>query len=267
MALTSILAMKSTVASAPTSAEKVLEALLLFQPGLPVRVTDASTHLGISRSSAHRLLVALESRGFVHQDLATHAYLIGKALRLFSASLSRYAFFETAAASDLHQLTCLLRESVHIAVLDDCNATFVASAESSEQLHVSARSGSSFPAHATACGKVLLSELDIAELRRRYHSPDNFAGGRPRAIKSWSQLISELDHVRGSGFATNFEESEHNVGELAVPIRDQSGSCHGALSLTAPTIRFKRYKIETYVRELQRVAGDIGTKLHKLAAV
>ena len=243
------------------SADKVLQTLLLFRPGLPVRVTDASIRLGVSRSSAHRLLTALESRGFVRQDAATKTYYIGEELFGFAGALTRDAALETIAFQPLHRLAERLRETVHVAVLSGTKATFVGSVEGLEVFHVSARTGSSFPAHTTACGKVLLAELTLGELRGRYTSEAMLEGGRPRAIRSWSALLNELELVRRNRFATNFEESERNVHELAVPVRDASGRARAGLSLTAPSLRFKRYKIPAYVSELAETAQRISERL------
>jgi DNA-binding IclR family transcriptional regulator len=238
------------------SADKILQVLLIFDNGLPVRVTDASRELGVSRSSAHRLLATLESRGFVRQDAATRAYLPGEALVRLSRSLGRDTSLERAAQDEIEKLAGRLRESVHVAVLDGAKVGFVVWADGLEEPRTGSRIGTSFPAHTTASGKVLLSELPIRSLRALY-AIEAFEPKADCGISSWSSLLTVLDDVRLRGYASNLQESERGINAVAVPIKDNAGAVYGALTVIGPAFRFKRHKFAAYAVEMTATAHRI----------
>jgi IclR family transcriptional regulator, acetate operon repressor len=59
------------------SVDNALQILTLVGEKKSVRVMEAASHLGVSRSTAHRLLDALDRRAFVMKD-AAHVYRIGR---------------------------------------------------------------------------------------------------------------------------------------------------------------------------------------------
>src|SRR5215218_8429335 len=62
------------------SVDNALRLVLLFGESSAVRVADAAAHLGVARSTAHRLIRMLAFHGFVRQDPSSRAYVAGRAL-------------------------------------------------------------------------------------------------------------------------------------------------------------------------------------------
>lgn len=54
--------------------------LLLFKEQRSVRLSDASSYLGVAHSTAHRLFAMLAYHDFVRQEPRTRAYVAGPAL-------------------------------------------------------------------------------------------------------------------------------------------------------------------------------------------
>jgi DNA-binding IclR family transcriptional regulator len=242
-----------------SSVDNVLQLLLAFRAGRPIRVTDASVNLRVSRSTAHRLLITLEQRGFVRQDPMTRAYLVGDALVDLGRTVTRDPQLESVALPEMERLARRLGETIHLGILEGTNTRYLACVESPETLRTGSHVGTSFPAHRTACGKALLAELEIGELRARY-AREKLVPAR-RGAQSWSDLLRDLETVRKTGYATNFEESEKGVNAIAVVIRRQDETPFGALTLTGPSLRLKRYKMKAYARELQEGANRIRSAL------
>lgn len=245
------------------SVDNVLKLLLLFRAGHPIRVAEASDALGVARSTAHRLLTTLEYRGFVRQEPQTRAYLVGDALVDLGRSVIREVELERVAIPELTGLVEKLRETAHVAVLRGANTNFIASVESPETLRTASHVGTTFPAHATASGKVLLAALSDDELRKLY-AVERIERLRRNTVNSWSELRSALAEVRKHGYATNYEESESGVNAIAVAIRDAAGKVHGALTVTGPSSRFRRDKMALSVRECMRSAERIASLLHNV---
>ena len=55
------------------SVDNALRLLLLFAEQPRIRLTDASSYLGVASSTAHRLLAMLQYRGFVRQEMPSRA--------------------------------------------------------------------------------------------------------------------------------------------------------------------------------------------------
>jgi DNA-binding IclR family transcriptional regulator len=236
---------------------------MIFELGRPVRVTDASNVLSVSPSTAHRLLTTLESRGFVHQDPVTRAYLLGDAFVRLSRSLGRDAHLESAAETEIGDLAVRLRETVHVGLLRGAKASIIASAVGVEVPHIISRVGTSYPAHLAASGKVLLADLDLAALRSVFIN-ETFATNRSYAITSWSSLVSALDDVRRKGYATSFQEVERGVNAVAVPIKGHSGFLYGSLTVSGPSYRLKRHKMWAYAKEMRGAAERVAKKMDAL---
>src|SRR6266403_928308 len=63
-----------------SSVDNALHVLQLFKSRRVLRVADVADDLGVARSTAHRLLVALVQRGFAAQERVTRAYIPGPEL-------------------------------------------------------------------------------------------------------------------------------------------------------------------------------------------
>jgi DNA-binding IclR family transcriptional regulator len=249
-----------------SSADNVLRLLLLFRRGRPIRVLDAAAELGVAPSTAHRLLATLQKRGFVQQDRRTRAYLIGDILLDIIRSTPQSWELEALATPILREVVSRLRETCHIAVLQGPTVAYVAGIESTETLRTGLHIGMTFPANATAAGKILLAYLPPNELRTLY-SHEELVRLRKSTIGSWSALWSEVQLARRRGFATNIEESEVGVHAVSVPIGADSLRPYAAIVLTAPSSRLGRRKMSEVARELKVLANIVHARLQAAGIV
>jgi IclR family acetate operon transcriptional repressor len=242
------------------SVDNVLRLLEFFRGGRPVRVTEVAAKLGVARSTAHRLLTTLEARSFVRQDPVTRAYLVGDALVALGRSVAVRAEVADVALPELQALVQRVGETAHVAVLRGTDAHFILCVESSQTLRTGSHVGSSFAAHATACGKAMLSALNDEELRKRY-AEERLAPLRRKTVQTWSELRTALAEVRRRGYGTNFEENESGVNAIGVAIAGRDGRLYGAISVTGPSTRFRRERMAAYARECRRAADRIAAHL------
>ncbi|MCR4419269.1 MAG: helix-turn-helix domain-containing protein [Clostridia bacterium] len=110
------------------NALQILEALA--RPEAELNAGELGALLGISRSSAFRLLATLELRGFVRQNPATGRYRLGlKLLHLGGAVLKSLRLNEEARPV-LRELAARSGETVHLGVLDTGELVFIEKIES-----------------------------------------------------------------------------------------------------------------------------------------
>jgi DNA-binding IclR family transcriptional regulator len=225
-------------------------ATLLRQEG-PMRVSEAAERLGVSPSTAHRLLAMLVYRDFAEQ-LPDRRYQAGDVLRPVAASAAPVALLRQAALPHLHDLVAQVEESVNLIVAAGTEARFVATAECSRVLRVGSRAGRTLPAHLTSGGRVILAALPPEEVTARYDGHGEV--DLPR-------LRRELALVRKRGFAINDQRTEAGLTAVAVAVRDGSGSPVAAVAVAMPSARFHRDLLPGWVGALHATAAAIGHAL------
>jgi IclR family acetate operon transcriptional repressor len=240
--------------SSPTSVDNALRVLLLFRSRQILRVADVAEDLGVARSTAHRLLVALVKRGFAGQDPVTRAYTPGSVLTDIGVSVLGMLGVRNAAQRPMRALADALHETVSLVVLEGANARLLDAIESTHAVRVGARNGQLHPAHCVSGGKVLLSRLPREQIDDLY--PDEeLVTMTPASIKTKSDLLVELERIRRNGYSTNTSESEQDVSAVAVII--ESGGSRAAISVAAPTTRVPARSVDRLARATLKVMGQL----------
>lgn len=214
------------------SVERALDVLLCFvgEPG-GLGVTQIAEKLGLYKSTVHRILSALEVKGFVRQDVSTGRYHLGlKVLELASAYLSS-GDVASLAYPEMLQLRDRTQETVSLYVRDGLDRVRVQRAEGPQPLRRVVGLGERLPLHLGASGKVLLAWAAPAE---RLWLLDHTlpSGADPVAFQ---QMLDEVVH---RGWATSLEEREPGVASVAAPVLDRAGRCVAALAISGPVSRF-----------------------------
>ena len=229
------------------SVDHALHLAIVLQQEGPLRVSDAAERLGVSPSTAHRLLAMLVYRGFAEQR-PDRRYEAGDVLRPSPAVRAPVALLRQAALPHMRKLVERMRESVNLLVLAGTDTRIIATAECTQVLRVGSRDGRILPAHLTSGGVALLAALPADEVTALYE--DHPEVDLPR-------LRRELSQVRRRGFAINDQRTEAGLTALAVPIRDPEESAIAAIALAMPTARFHRDRIAEWVSTLTTTATAI----------
>jgi len=219
------------------SVNNALRLLMLFRDQPRVRLSEASEHLGVAHSTAHRLLAMLAYHGFVRQERDSRAYVAGPALVEIGLAAVRQLDIRRHARPVLEHLAGALGETAHLAVLEGSNVRYLDAVESSRALRVASRTGSVLAASCTASGKALLAELPDAEVSALFADEAALPRLTARSIASRSGLLAELRQVREAGCAVNREESEEGVASVAVTVRGPRRVPVAALTVSAPVSR------------------------------
>lgn len=233
------------------SADNVLRLLLLLSERRHVRVTDAAEHLGVARSTAHRLLGALSYRGFAVQD-AHKAYRPGSAFERMALAGPSTPDLRALLHRHVEWLYGELHETCHLMVLEGNGVRFIDCVEATHVLRIGSRTGMLLPAHCTSGGKALLAELSTDQLTALYPRDllDSPAGPAMRRAALQRQLAT----VRRRGYATNFEESERGIVAVGTCIRDSAGRAVAGLAVAVPSVRCARTDIPVLAKVVHTAA-------------
>ncbi|QGK69597.1 helix-turn-helix domain-containing protein [Allosaccharopolyspora coralli] len=250
--------MKKRPSYALTSVDNALLLLLMLRDQGTVRVSEAAEELGIARSTAHRLLSMLVYRDFAIQD-DRRSYAPGPALA-GQAPEQPNQQLRTLLYPHMDALCERVQETVNLMLRVGTQTRFIATVESTQVLHVGDRRGTILPAHRSSGGKALLAELDRSQLEQLYRAEDS---DRALPDREWKTLLRELKSIRESGYALNQEKTEDGVSALGMCVHGGTGQALGALSIAAPSARFRTDLIPGMVREMRtavtRAEADVQT--------
>ena len=242
------------------SVDKALRLILLLTEQSEIRLTEATRHLDVASSTAHRLLAMLQYRGFIRQDPVSKIYHAGPAITSVAFAVLSRIDLEGTAKPVMHRLREQLRESVHVGALEGNAVRFVAAVEAPTAVRVASRLGLIMPAHCTSTGKAMLAQLSEAEIYRLYPDED-LERLTEHSIGTRTELVAELRRVRQRGYAINREESEDSVASVAVPIRTRAPGLRLGLNAAAPANRLKASQYPRVAALLVEAAKEIGDHL------
>jgi DNA-binding IclR family transcriptional regulator len=196
-----------------SSADNVVRVLLMLQHAETLRVTTVANDLGVSHSTAHRLLAVLVHRGLIEHDERRRTYQRGAGLAALAAAILRNDGLAQRAQPALDSLAEQLDETVHLTLLRASRVMFVAVAEGSRAVRAADRTGTTLPAHRTAAGKAILAWLSAEGLERWLRVVEPAVGDFDRR-----DLVSDLAAVRARGFAVNRGDTEPDLWAVAAPV-------------------------------------------------
>jgi DNA-binding IclR family transcriptional regulator len=221
-------------------------------------VTELAGHLGVHKSTAFRLVAALERRGLVEQVNGRGKYRLGTGvLRLAGASTARLDLVQESR-SVTKSLAQLTGETVNVAVLSDGAALYVDQVAGSSPIQPHNWVGQRIPLHATSNGKVLLSALERDEVFREV--PD-LAVYTPNTISAKDALVRELDDVRRRGYAMAVDELEIGLSAVAAPIRNSHGEVVASMSVSGPTFRMGAGHLLEMADAVMKAAREVSLRL------
>lgn len=246
--------MKTPQAYAVTSVDHALRLAVVLQVEGPLTVSAAAERLGVARSTAHRLLATLVYRDFAVQG-EDRVYRAGPVLELSGRSPSDAARLRAAALEPMRVLVDTLGETCNLSVRIGTTVRFVASVECEQALRVGSREGMVFPAHTVTGGLVMLAALSPERVDALY-APERFAD-RPAERPDLQRLHADLRAVRRTGVAVNLERSERGLAAVGRAVLDADGDCVAAVSVSMPTVRYRKERVPELVAALTTAAEAV----------
>jgi DNA-binding IclR family transcriptional regulator len=240
--------------------ENAMRLLELLRDRAWISVSEASEELGVSRSTAHRLLSTLLEYRVVQQDPNTRAYRGGPMLIELARSASNPEDIVAILHPFLERLQAAVQETTHLIVLEGRNCRFVDSVECQRPLRTTERIGVEYPAHVTSGGKALLAELDSAQLLELFPNA-RLQPLNDRSLRTREELFAELEQIREQGYATNFGQSEMGINAVAMAVRSMDGTAVAAIAVSAPEQRLPAGRVPELVEQLSNVTREARRRL------
>jgi IclR family pca regulon transcriptional regulator len=226
----------------------------------PLTASQISLHTGISRAAVRRCLHTLMTLGFSNTVDQQHFSLSPKVLSLGHAYLSSTPLVKVARPV-LERLSESLSESCSVAIMEEFDVLYIATAAISRIMSIDMRVGSRLPAYCTATGRVFLANMKREQLDA-YFSRTTLTRYTNRTVISEAKLREVLEGVKRSGYAIVDQELEVGLRSLAVPITDSYGSVVGDLNVLCYAQRNNiRDMQNTFLPHLRKAALEIAAML------
>jgi IclR family transcriptional regulator, acetate operon repressor len=200
-------------------------------------VRELGGRLGVSASTAHRLLSDLEELGMVART-PVGSYRLGlEFLRLAWTANSRFPFRE-AADDVLAGLAARSGESSFFGIYNEQRRQmmFAVSVESAHPLRYTVPQGVWLPLHAGASGLAILAFLPEKV------QAEIVSGGldalTERTVVDAEQLWQRLDRIRHDGYAISHGERINGAIAVAAPVTGPGDAVIGDVGITVPETRF-----------------------------
>jgi DNA-binding IclR family transcriptional regulator len=212
--------------------------------------TDIVTETGLTRSTAHRLIVGLEGHGFLIH-VGGLGYALGpRLLALAQAAASDLPLRELAHPA-LERLARSTGESAQLYVRDGDRRVCVDAVESDRELRTIVEVGASLPLDRGSAGKVFLAwgtERDSVRLQA--------------AAERGERLPQQVATTRRRGWAESVAEREPGVASVSAPVFGPGDALLAAVSVSGPASRLGRLRAKRYApavveaaREIERALG------------
>jgi IclR family transcriptional regulator, KDG regulon repressor len=243
------------------SAANSLRALECLVERGDVGVSEIARHLDVTVGTGHRILVTLVEVGFAEQNPDTRRYRpSGKILSLAQQMRSRVSVRDRVHLH-LVELVQVVRESVHLAVLDEGLVLYVDKVASDQPFGFEFRVGSRLPVHCTALGKALIAfddAIDLDAIIKANEDADHVTAPVDR-----NRLVRSLRTTRTEGVAEDRGQFLPDVRCVAAPIFGRSGRVVAAVDIAAPRSRFERARPQLRT-EVRSSAERISEQLRQL---
>jgi IclR family transcriptional regulator, KDG regulon repressor len=223
-------------------------------------VSEIGAKTALHRSTAHRILMALEYNDLIQQNPDNGKYRLGiKLFRLGHQAVSHLDLREICRPF-LTRIMNETKETVHLAVLDENQVLYLDKVEGPHALRMPSRVGRQIPTYCTSLGKAMLSCLDEQEVKGIL-GKQPFTAYTANTVRNVEQLLADVRAVHKRGYAVDNEEIEIGLRCVGAPIRDHTGAMVGAISAAAPSARLAEKKIPRVGRLVMAVAEEISEQL------
>ena len=225
-----------------------------------ISLTEVARQVGLSSSTAHRLLTTLEQERYVHFDAERRLWRVGVQAFVVGNAFLRTRSLVGTARPHMRMLMEESGETVNLAVEDQGEAIYLAQVECHQMMRVFARPGGRVPLHCSSVGKALLATMTDRELGRILHSR-GLARLTVKTINTTTALKEDLARSRLRGYAVDDEEHAVGLRCVAAVVCNENAEALAAISVSGPMARISDDRIELLGELVHRYADAITASL------
>ncbi len=255
-----------TRSAAPRGTQAVVRAIRLLKAFTPARpeltLAELCAAIGLTKTTTHRLLSALESEGLVARGSSGKTYRLGPAVIALGSQALLNSDLRIEARPTLEALAAETGETVTLEVLAADQVLVLDGVAGRHLISAHLDIGTRWPVHATSTGKCLLAHLPEALRGPLLRFP--LRRFTEHTVTDPARLLAELEEIRDHGFSAAYEELEYGYVAIAAEVRGALGDVEAAVSIGGPASRLTRQQVQVLVAGL-RAAADRISQRHERA--
>ncbi len=245
------------------SVDRAISVLEILAQRGEAGVSEVAADIGVHKSTAFRLLAALEERELVEQAQERGKYRLGFGILRLASAVPGQLDITHQARAICEQLAAHLGETVNIAVRRSHFVVNIDQARGPSAVATHNWVGELTPLHATSSGKILLAYMAPDE-RRKVLASAGLARLTPHTITSQRDLETQIQAAARDGYASSVEELEEGLNAVAAPVRDHTGAVIAALSVSGPVYRFTADRMREVTPDVVAAAAAISHRMGHL---
>ncbi|MFF3909602.1 IclR family transcriptional regulator [Streptomyces sp. NPDC001848] len=242
------------------SVDRAISVLEILAQRGEAGVSEVAAEIDVHKSTAFRLLGALEARGLVEQSGERGKYRLGFGIVRLAGAVTGRLDITQQGRPVCERLAEEIGETVNIAVMQEHYAINLYQVRGPGAVVAHNWVGELTPLHATSSGKIMLAHLPAKE-RAALLAEAGLQKLTPHTISSKAKLEKNLAEARERGYAWTLEELEIGLHAMAAPIRDREGQVIASISASGPSYRFTEERMHELAPVLVKGAEEISHRM------
>jgi len=240
-----------------------LEVIRSFSATAPQQtLSDVAARTGLTRAGARRILLTLQTLGYVDTDGRLFR-LTPRILDLGFAYLSSMPIWDLAEPT-MEALVDQVHESCSAAVLDGRDIVYVLRVHTHKIMSTNLGVGSRLPAFWTSMGRVLLAgQPDDTVIALLQNLPRRQL--TPHTLLDDESLLAAVRQARTQGWCLINQELEEGLISVAAPLRNRAGETVAALNISGQANRTSAEMMQTQLlpallKAAEAISRTLGTR-------
>ena len=207
--------------------------------------------LGLSKSTALRILQTLRDHNFLNLSEQDHKYTIGPELWRLGVGLKGQMNLSTIATSILRKYANAINETMHFFTYAHGQVIFEEVVECTHSLRFHLKLGTPYGITRGAAGKVILAFLppeEMVEILKKLKKD-------PRV--QLDKLRKQVEQVKTNGYSCTIGERVKGLVGFAAPILGFQGVFLGGIGLAIPEVRYRAEDHKKFSDLVKSCAGEV----------
>lgn len=235
---------------------KAVKLLDYFTIDSPERgISELAELSGMLKSSIHNIVTTFETCGFLEKNPQNSKYRLGIKLLQLNNTLYMTNDLRNTVRPYMERISSHCNESVYFAIPSGNEVVYIDAVYPSSYMAGRSIIGVKAPLYCTGIGKAILAHFEASRIDEVIAS--GLVPFTPNTITKGEQLSDELELIKTRGYSVDNMEHEYGIKCVAVPIRSIRGSVIGAISVSAPSLRFTDENIQEYAEFLIHIGNEL----------
>lgn len=237
---------------------RTLECFAESQPRLTI--PEMAQKLGLHRSTVHRLVLTLESKGWLRKIPGTEIFSLGIKIATLGRVADQGISSRQILRPLLEDLAKTTGETAILSLFDNGAVVCVDKIESSQRLKISSEIGQQFPFYAGATGFAVLIGMSEEKVRTLLFSSPLISFTQKTMTKP-EEILKQYRELRQAGYVVSTGAVDPGVTAVAAPLFFLNEQAYGSVGIAMPEHRAQGESFQRIVQKVLQTAKAMAMKV------